>query len=132
VVRSILGVSIVTDDLDAARGGWQALGFDFGPAWDDEGDTVRQADTGRGTFLQLRIPTSPSAPSRDWLEHYGPGLYHLVLAVPDLDGARARLDSAGVRFDRVAEGPGLAGAAVTRSLWTRPDTTCGVPMELRA
>ena len=30
VVQSILGVSVVTDDLDAARRRWETLGFDFG------------------------------------------------------------------------------------------------------
>jgi catechol 2,3-dioxygenase-like lactoylglutathione lyase family enzyme len=131
VVRSILGVSIVTDDLDAARRRWETLGFDFGPAWDDDGDTVQQADTARGTFLQLRTPHSMRAPSRGWLEHYGPGLYHLALEAPDLVRVQRRLEGAGVRLDRVTEAPGVAEGTLTRSLWTAPATTCGVPMELR-
>ena len=133
VVRSILGVSVVTDDLDAARRRWETLGFDFGEAWDDDGDTVLQADTARGTFLQLRAPTRAEAPSRAWLDHFGPGLFHLALAAVDLDAARRRLESAGAVIDREIEAPIAGGsAAVARSFWTRADTTCGVPMELRA
>jgi catechol 2,3-dioxygenase-like lactoylglutathione lyase family enzyme len=132
VVQSILGVSVVTDDLAAAGRRWEALGFDFGQRWDDAGDTVVQADTARGTFLQLRAPTAAAAPSRAWLEHFGPGLFHLTLAAADLDAARRRLESAGVAIDREVE-VSIAGgsAAAVRSFWTRANTTCGVPMELR-
>jgi catechol 2,3-dioxygenase-like lactoylglutathione lyase family enzyme len=133
VVRSILGVSIVTDDLDAARRRWEPLGFDFGPAWDDDGDTVHQADTARGTFLQLRAPTGVRAPSHAWLGHFGPGLFHIALEAPDLEGARRRLDSVGVRFDReIAPRTPVGAGPASSSLWTRPATTCGVPMELRS
>ena len=132
VVRSILGVSIATDDLDAARHRWQSLGFVFDPPCDDDGDMVLQADTARGTFLQLRSPTSTRAPSHAWLRHFGPGLFHLALEVPDLESARRRLANEGVRFDREAAPPTTDGAAsAVRSLWTIPETTCGVPMELR-
>ena len=132
VVRSILGVSIVTDDLDAARRRWETLGFDFGQGWDDAGDAVLQADTARGTFLQLRAPARAGAPSRTWLDHFGPGLFHLALAAPDLDAARRRLESAGAVIDREVGTPITGGSStVARSFWTRADTTCGVPMELR-
>jgi catechol 2,3-dioxygenase-like lactoylglutathione lyase family enzyme len=132
VVQSILGVSVVTDDLDAARRRWETLGFDFGQAWNDAGDTVVQADTDRGTFLQLRAPTGAGAPSRRWLDHFGPGLLHLALVTADLDAARRRLEGAGVVIDREVETPSVSGsAAVVRSFWTRAETTCGVPMELR-
>lgn len=132
VVQSILGVSVVTDDLDAARRRWETLGFDFGQAWDDDGDAVLQADTVRGTFLQLRAPAGARAPSRAWLDHFGPGLFHLALATHDLDGARRRLEGTGAVIDREVEAPIVGGsAAVARSFWTRAETTCGVPMELR-
>ena len=132
VVQSILGVSVVTDDLDAARRRWETLGFDFGQRWDDAGDAVLQADTARGTFLQLRAPTGAGAPSRAWLDHFGPGLFHLALAAADLDAARRRLEGAGAVIDREVEAPIVGGsAAVARSFWTCAETTCGVPMELR-
>jgi catechol 2,3-dioxygenase-like lactoylglutathione lyase family enzyme len=122
----------VTDDLDPARRRWEALGFDFAQEWNDDGDAVLQADTARGTFLQLRAPARAGAPSRAWLDHFGPGLFHLALAAPDLDAARRRLESAGVVIDRDAETAAAGDSTrTTRSLWTRADTTCGVPMELR-
>jgi catechol 2,3-dioxygenase-like lactoylglutathione lyase family enzyme len=134
VVRSILGVSVATADLETARERWESLGFDFGAPREDAGDAVLQADAGRGTFLQLRSPSRVGAPSRAWLDHFGPGLFHLVLAAPDLDAARARLERVGVVIERELEvdADGASGSMVrARSIWTRPDTTCGVPMELR-
>jgi hypothetical protein len=70
------GISIVTDDLDAARRRCKSLGFGFGPAWDDDGDTVRQAEPRGRLFLQLRAPTGVRAPSHAWLKHFGPGLFN--------------------------------------------------------
>lgn len=122
VIRSILGVSIVTGELENARDLYTVLGFRFGDAWKDDGDLVLQADCPRGTFLQLRSPTAPSAPSAAELERRGPGLFHLVLEACDLDAARQRVDSTSARIAREPSAD---------AFWTDPATTFNVPFEFR-
>jgi|GEM_PF-2198279 len=126
VVRSILGVSIATDDLERAAALYTMLGFRFGPRWDDAGDLVVQADCASGTFLQLRTPSAASSPSAAWLERRGPGLFHLALATPDLERAAGRVEAAGGRIAREAR----AGDAA--AFWTVPETTISIPIEFRA
>jgi catechol 2,3-dioxygenase-like lactoylglutathione lyase family enzyme len=125
IVRSILGISIATDDLDHAARLYSALGFSFGGRWEDEGDAVLQADCPRGTFLQLRAPSRASAPSATWLARRGPGLFHLALAAPDLPRAAAAVERAGGQIARQTH------AGDTTAFWTAPETTIGIPIEFR-
>jgi methylmalonyl-CoA/ethylmalonyl-CoA epimerase len=125
VVRSILGVSLASEDPAAMVETYTCLGFRFGPSFEDGGDSVREATTPRGTFLQVRSPTRADAPSAAWLERRGSGLYHLAFATDDLGRVRAACERMGVR---VAREPRPDGAA---AFWTEPETSMGVPVEFR-
>jgi methylmalonyl-CoA/ethylmalonyl-CoA epimerase len=125
VARSILGVSLATDDPEGMVARYTRLGFDFGPAWEDAGDAVRQATTPRDTFLQVRAPAGPDAPSAAWVAARGSGMFHLALATPDLEVATRRCERAGVPVAREARSAGA------EALWTAPVPALGVPIEFR-
>lgn len=125
VIDRILGVSLCTQRLEDTAERYRELGFRFGGEREDRGDRVLQADCPRGTFLQLRSPASERAPCAALLASRGPGLFHLALRCRDLEGSEQRLRSAGVRIEC------QTGEVAQRSLWTAPETTFGVPLELR-
>jgi len=125
VVRSILGISLAAADPSALVKTYTRLGFRFGEPYDDAGDRVRQATTPRGTFLQVRAPGSPEAPSAAWVARRGSGIFHLALETDDLERARAAGERMGVRVTRETRVDGAD------ALWTAPETTLGVPVEIR-
>jgi catechol 2,3-dioxygenase-like lactoylglutathione lyase family enzyme len=125
VIRSILGVSLVSAEPAAMAETYTALGFRFGQPYEDEGDTVQQAITPRGTFLQIRSPIGPETPSAAWLRRRGAGLYHLAFEADDLSLARVACERMGVRVARESRPDGAA------TFWTEPETSLGVPIEFR-
>lgn len=125
VVHSILGMSLATNDLEAAEIKYRALGFDFTDSFTDAGDEVLQATCPRGTFFQLRTPTSDDAPSAAAVRLRGSGLFHMALGVKDLEGARRSVEGAGGKIEREAR------IGDRRTFWTDPRTTLGAPLEFR-
>jgi hypothetical protein len=115
VVRSILGVSLASEDPVAMVETYTYLGFRFGPPFEDGGDSVRQATTPRGSFLQVRSPSRRDAPSTAWLERRGSGLYHLAFA-DDL-GASAACERMGVRVARRRERTARRRSGRCRDRW---------------
>ena len=122
IVDRILGVSIVTNDLDKTRQTWTSLGLDFGEICVEESDDVIKAQLAAGTFLQVRQPRSTSAPSQAALEQHGPGLYHLCWGVHDIETTRSAMAAVNADVIRYSE----------KSFWTTADSTgISVPMEFR-
>lgn len=59
--------------------------------------------------------TEPDSQVSQLIEHYGPGVAHIALAVDDVHGTTAGLRERGLGFDTpVIEGPGLQQAFSTR------------------
>jgi len=126
VVHAIRGVSLVSDDPERTRRVYTALGLDFGStAHDDAGDTVIEAVTPRGTFVQLRHPESETAPSAAFLKQHGTGLFHMVFDADDLQAVRKRVEAAGMRVSRETQVNGKP------AFWTDPHPGIGVPLEIR-
>jgi methylmalonyl-CoA/ethylmalonyl-CoA epimerase len=69
--------------------------------------------------------TSPESQVSKFVEHFGPGVQHLALAVEDLPATAERLREAGLAFDTsIIESPGL------RQIFTRRDPGSGIMIEL--
>ncbi len=122
VIRSVMGVSLTVDNLDAARETYTKLGLTFGHAFHDGHDEVVEATATRGNVLQLRHGLTESSPARAWRNERGEGLFHLILRAPSLEVVRDRLYRVGGRI--VEEGTGI--------LVTDAASTLGVRMEFRA
>lgn len=125
VLHATRGVSIASDDLARTRRLYTSLGFSFVTEADDAGGRELQADTPRGSFLQLRAPRDGAAPSAAQLQQRGAGLFHIVFDADDLDGVRERLGRAGTGVARTTT---VAGKP---AFWTLPAETFGVPFEIR-
>ncbi len=69
--------------------------------------------------------TSPESQVSKFIEHYGPGVQHLAVAVEDLPATAERLKQAGLSFDTsIIESPGL------RQIFTTRDPGSGIMIEL--
>lgn len=124
VISSIGGISIACEDLVTTRTTYEALGFEFGPAEDERGDSVVTAVTPRGTFLQLRTPVAGDSIAALSLKQRGPGLAHLVLMARDLEKVAESFTAGGVAFTRERRVGG-------DRLWSDAATTFGIVLEVR-
>ena len=79
------------------------------------------------TQLELLEPIDPEGPIARFLAKRGPGIHHVCLRVPDLDGALARCRAAGVRLIDEAPRPGAHGRRVA---FVHPTSTAGILLEL--
>ncbi|HKK08153.1 MAG TPA: VOC family protein, partial [Gemmatimonadota bacterium] len=77
--------------------------------------------------VELLEPTAPDTPVGRFLERHGPGLHHVCLTVPDLDGALERAREEGGE----PLPPGIrTGAGGTRVAFLHPRSAGGVLLEL--
>ncbi|HEY0671610.1 MAG TPA: methylmalonyl-CoA epimerase [Longimicrobiales bacterium] len=77
--------------------------------------------------IELLQPSAADSTVQKFLDRRGPGLHHVAYRVPDLEGALARLKTAGVRL--IDESP-RAGAGGHRVAFLHPSSTSGVLVEL--
>ena len=93
-----------------------------------EAEGVRVAFFGEGAGrVELLEPTGPDTPVGRFLERHGPGLHHVCLTVPDLDGALERAREEGGELLP----PGIrTGAGGTRVAFLHPRSAGGVLLEL--
>ena len=125
-------VAQVASDLDAQVGRLEGLfGFRRVRSWDNPGEGVRGARLeipgSHGQAWEVVAPAGDGSPLRTWLDEHGgrPGLHHVGAEVPDLEAARAELESRGIK---PAEGPG--GRWLEASL-SPPEHGPGVLFRLR-
>jgi LAO/AO transport system kinase len=76
--------------------------------------------------IELLEPSASDSPISKFLEKRGPGLHHIALRVPDLDGTIARLRESGARLLNEPR----AGAGGHRYVFVHPASTGGVLLEL--
>lgn len=105
-------VCIVVDDLDAAVEYYESLGVgpwtDF-PSLEPFGHELETPDPeaffalrykfapiGPGIQLQLCEPGEGRTPQREFLDKYGPGVFHLGFSVADVDAAEGAGTDAGL------------------------------------
>jgi len=89
---------------------------------------VRVAFLGVGeSRIELLEPTSPDSPVAGFLVKNGEGIHHIAYEVPDLEGALAHLQAAGVRL--IDQNP-RNGAHGARIAFLHPKATGGVLTEL--
>jgi methylmalonyl-CoA/ethylmalonyl-CoA epimerase len=124
LLRSVLHVGIVVDDLEASLSQWQRLfGVIAGDRWQsDVGVNVAFVDVA-GTRLELVEYTGPI------VERFGArreGVHHVCFAVDDLDAALAAMRARGLR---VVPGFPLEGAH-GRIAFLEPEPTTGLVTEL--
>lgn len=77
--------------------------------------------------IELLCPTHPDSPVGKFIARRGPGLHHLALTTPNLEGALAELALGGARLIDSQPRPGYAGHRVA---FIHPSWTNGVLLEL--
>jgi methylmalonyl-CoA/ethylmalonyl-CoA epimerase len=91
-----------------------------------DGATIVAVSLG-ATQLELLESADPAGPVARFLARRGPGLHHVCLRVPDLDGALARCRAAGYRLIDESPRPGAHGRRVA---FIHPSATAGILLEL--
>jgi methylmalonyl-CoA/ethylmalonyl-CoA epimerase len=122
-------VAIAVRDLEASIAFFtKVFGFELRERRKTEGTHTAMISAvlkaGPITFVLLE-GTSPESQVSKFVEHYGPGVQHIAIAVKDLPQVAADLREAGLAFDTtVIESPGL------RQIFTRRDAGSGLMVEL--
>jgi methylmalonyl-CoA/ethylmalonyl-CoA epimerase len=104
------------------------LGFELHERRKTEGERTAMISAvlkaGPLTFVLLQ-GTSPQSQVSKFIEHYGPGVQHIAIAVEDLPAVAEGLRSSGMEFDTtVIESAGL------RQIFTHRDAGSGLMLEL--
>jgi methylmalonyl-CoA/ethylmalonyl-CoA epimerase len=102
------------------------LGLPVAPPESADGATIVAVSLG-ATQLELLESADPAGPVARYLARRGPGLHHVCLRVPDLDGALARCRAAGYRLIDESPRPGAHGRRVA---FIHPSATAGILLEL--
>jgi LAO/AO transport system kinase len=120
-------VGIAVNDLDQAVRFYESIGLRVEHRETVAAEKVHVAmlptDDSR---IELLEPAASDSPISKFLEKRGPGLHHIALRVPDLDGAIARLRESGARLLNEPR----AGAGGHRYVFIHPASTGGVLLEL--
>jgi methylmalonyl-CoA/ethylmalonyl-CoA epimerase len=122
-------IAIAVRDLEASIAFFtKVFGFELRERRKTEGKHTAMISAvlkaGPITFVLLE-GTSPESQVSKFVEHYGPGVQHIAIAVKDLPQVAADLGQAGLAFDTtVIESPGL------RQIFTRRDAGSGLMVEL--
>jgi methylmalonyl-CoA/ethylmalonyl-CoA epimerase len=122
-------IAIAVPDLERSIAFFTTiLGFELTERRKTEGQTTAMISAvlkaGPLTFVLLQ-GTSPESQVSRFIEHYGPGVQHIAIAVTDLPAIAEALRRSGLEFDTtVIESPGL------RQTFTHRDEGSGVMIEL--
>ena len=121
-------VAIAVDDVEAAAREYaEALGTGPPEFETVESEGVRIAVLRlENCRVELMQPVGDSSPIAKFLERRGPGLHHVALETPDIDGEVGRMRGCGVRF----LGDVRPGSAGTRVTFIHPKSLRGVLAEL--
>lgn len=123
-------VGIAVNSIEAAVSGWTAL-LGVPPAGEErvESEGVRVAFFGSGPGrIELLEPLGVESPIARHLARRGPGVHHVCLAVPDLEGALTRVEEEG--WSPIPP-PIRTGSEGARIAFLHPRTTGGILLELR-
>ncbi|HEY6324503.1 MAG TPA: VOC family protein [Thermoanaerobaculia bacterium] len=122
-------IAIAVPDLETSIAFFTTvLGFELAERRKTEGRTTAMISAvlkaGPITFVLLQ-GTSPESQVSRFIEHYGPGVQHIAIAVTDLPAIAAELAQSGLEFDTtVIASPGL------RQIFTHRDAGSGLMLEL--
>ena len=122
-------IAIAVPDLERSIAFFTTvLGFELTERRKTEGKTTAMISAvlkaGPLTFVLLQ-GTSPESQVSRFIEHYGPGIQHIAIAVTDLPAIAEELRRSGLEFDTtVIESPGL------RQIFTHRDEGSGLMIEL--
>jgi methylmalonyl-CoA/ethylmalonyl-CoA epimerase len=120
-----VGVAVrsIADALGFYR---DVLGGAASPPEQSDGATIVSVAYG-ATQVELLEPAGPDGPIARFLARRGPGIHHVCLRVPDLEGALARCRAAGCRLIDEVPRPGAHGRRVA---FLHPSSTAGILVEL--
>jgi methylmalonyl-CoA epimerase len=126
--RSVDHIAVAVNDLEASIEFYRTvLGFQLHERRRTEGKTTAMVSAvmkaGPITVVLLQ-GTSPDSQVSKYVEHYGPGVQHIAVAVEDLPAMAEDLKGAGLEFDtNVISSPGL------RQIFTARDPGSGMMYE---
>jgi LAO/AO transport system kinase len=120
-------LGIAVPHLDEAVAFYESIGLTAAGRESVPAEKVEVAMLPAGpSRIELLEPTAPDSPIAKFLAKRGPGLHHVALRVPDLDGAVARLRASGARLLNEPR----QGAGGHRYVFVHPASTGGVLLEL--
>ncbi|MEO7218943.1 MAG: methylmalonyl-CoA epimerase [Gemmatimonadaceae bacterium] len=123
----IAHVGIAVDSLAGAVPFFRdVLGMPEVPMADSDGASIAAVESGESLieFLESAVPNGPIA---RYLAKRGPGIHHICIAVPNLDGTLEKCREAGITL--IDEKPRL-GAEGKRIAFLHPRSTGGILVEL--
>ncbi len=129
MIESIHHVAIVVDDMEHALSFYRdALGLEVKERRRVEKEGVEIVFLPTGDHeIELVRPLGDEGGIARFLKKRGPGIHHICLGVLDIEGAMARLRSAGAEM--LSEEPQI-GTDGTRYAFVHPQSAQGVLLEL--
>jgi len=129
MIESIHHVAIVVDDMEHALSFYRdALGLEVKERRRVEKEGVEIVFLPTGDHeIELVRPLGDEGGIARFLRKRGPGIHHICLGVQDIEGAMARLRSAGAEM--LSEEPQI-GTDGTRYAFVHPQSAQGVLLEL--
>ncbi len=121
-------IAIAVPELEASIEFFtKVLGFELGERRRTEGTTTAMISAvikaGPLTFVLIQ-GTSPQSQVSRYIEHYGPGVQHIAIAVENIEGVAAGLKDSGLEFDTtIIRSPGL------QQIFTHRDAGSGLMIE---
>jgi LAO/AO transport system kinase len=124
---SIDHLGIAVDGIDEAIRFYESIGLSPEHRETVAAERVNVAMLPAGeSRIELLEPAAPDSPIAKFLEKRGPGLHHVALRVPDLEGAVERLRASGARLLNEPR----QGAGGHTYVFVHPASTGGVLLEL--
>lgn len=93
---------------------------------DSDGASIAAVESGE-SLIEFLASAAPDGPIAKYLAKRGPGIHHICIAVPDLDGTLQKCRQAGVAL--IDDKPRL-GAEGKRIAFLHPRSTGGILVEL--
>ena len=93
---------------------------------DSDGARIAAVESGE-SLIEFLEPAAPDTPIGKYLAKNGPGIHHICIAVPDLDGALRRCAAAGIQL---IDAEPRIGAEGKRIAFLHPRSTGGILVEL--